>query len=105
MENSIKSSEQQQNKLNNKVIKNIDGEYYKKEDNIKEILANHIVSPVRFDKAIEKMRKEKIDTFVEIGPGKALSGFIKKELKGEDINIFSISDVKSLEEFLEFAKK
>lgn len=89
----------------NKVIKNIDGEYYKKEDNIKEILANHIVSPVRFDKAIEKMRKEKIDTFVEIGPGKALSGFIKKELKGEDINIFSISDVKSLEEFLEFAKK
>lgn len=85
----------------NKVIKNIDGDFYKKDDNIKEILANHIVSSVRFDKAIKKMKSERIDTFVEIGPGKALSGFVKKELKGEEIKVFSISDVKSLEEFLE----
>lgn len=85
----------------NKVIKNIDGDFYKKDDNIKDILANHIVSSVRFDKAIKKMKSEGIDTFVEIGPGKALSGFVKKELKGEDIKVFSISDVKSLEEFLE----
>lgn len=85
----------------NKVIKNIDGDFYKKDDNIKEILANHIVSSVRFDKAIKKMKSEGIDTFVEIGPGKALSGFVKKELKSEDIKVFSISDMKSLEEFLE----
>lgn len=85
----------------NKVIKNIDGDFYKKDDNIKDILANHIVSSVRFDKAIKKMKSEGIDTFVEIGPGKALAGFVKKELKGEEIKVFSISDVKSLEEFLE----
>lgn len=84
----------------NKVIKNIDGDFYKKDDNIKEILANHIVSSVRFDKAIKKMKSEGIDTFVEIGPGKALSGFVKKELKGEEIKVFSISDVKSLEELV-----
>lgn len=83
----------------NKVIKNIDGDFYKKDDNIKDILANHIVSSVRFDKAIKKMKDEGIDTFVEIGPGKALSGFVKKELKGEEIRVFSVSDVKSLEEF------
>lgn len=86
----------------NKVIKNIDGNFYKNDDNIKEILSNHIVSSVRFDKAIKKMKEQGIDTFVEIGPGKALSGFVKKELKGEDINVFSVNDVKSLEEFLEF---
>lgn len=85
----------------NKVIKNIDGDFYKKDDNIKEILANHIVSSVRFDKAIKKMKSEGIDIFVEIGPGKALSGFVKKELKGEDVKVYAISDVKSLEEFLE----
>ncbi len=85
----------------NKVIKNIDGDFYKKDDNIKDILANHIVSSVRFDKAIKKMKNEGIDTFVEIGPGKALSGFVKKELKGEEIRVFSVSDVKSLEDFLE----
>ncbi len=85
----------------NKVIKNIDGDFYKKDDNIKDILANHIVSSVRFDKAIKRMKDEGIDTFVEIGPGKALSGFVKKELKGEEIRVFSVSDVKSLEDFLE----
>lgn len=86
----------------NKVIKNIDGNFYKNDDNIKEVLSNHIVSSVRFDKAIKKMKEQGIDTFVEIGPGKALSGFVKKELKGEEINVFSVNDVKSLEEFLEF---
>lgn len=86
----------------NKVIRNIDGNFYKNDDNIKEVLSNHIVSSVRFDKAIKKMKEQGIDTFVEIGPGKALSGFVKKELKGEDINVFSVNDVKSLEEFLEF---
>lgn len=88
----------------NKVIKNVDGEFYRENDNIKDILANHIVSPVRFDKAIEKMRTEGIDTYVEIGPGKSLSGFVKKELKGEEVNVYAISDVKSLEEFLEVVK-
>ncbi|MBO5004617.1 MAG: ACP S-malonyltransferase [Clostridia bacterium] len=84
----------------NKVIKNIDGDFYKKEDNFRDILANHIVSSVRFDKAIKKMKDEGIDIDVEIGPGKALSGFVKKELKGEEIRVFSVSDVKSLEEFV-----
>ena len=83
------------NKGNVKVIKNIDGTFYNDEDDIKEILANHIVSPVRFDKAIKLMKDEGIDTFVEIGPGKALIGFIKKELEG--VNLINIFDVDSLE--------
>ena len=39
-----------------KVIKNLDGTYYKKDDDIKGILAKHIISPVRFDKAIELLK-------------------------------------------------
>ena len=61
-----------------KVIKNIDGTFYNKTDNIKEILANHIISPVRFDKAIELMKKEEIEQYIEIGPGKTLTGFVRK---------------------------
>ena len=64
---------------NVRVIKNTDGTFYKKDDNIKEILANHIVSPVRFDKAIQLMNEQGIEEFVEVGPGNALSGFVKKE--------------------------
>ena len=39
-----------------KVIKNIDGEFYTEADNMEQILAKHIVSPVRFDKAIQLMK-------------------------------------------------
>ena len=83
------------NKGNVKVIKNIDGTFYNENDNMQEILAKHIVSPVRFDKAIKLMNDEGIDTFVEIGPGKSLTGFIKKELEG--VNLINIYDVESLE--------
>ena len=65
--------------LKSKVIKNIDGSFYTDSDNMQEILANHIVSAVRFDKTIELMRNEGVDTFIEIGPGKAVTGFVKKE--------------------------
>ena len=78
-----------------KVIKNLDGTYYKKGDNIKEILAKHIISPVRFDKAIELMKKEQVDEYVEIGQGKVLTGFIKKDNK--EAKTYNISSVETLE--------
>lgn len=83
---------------NVKVIKNINGEVYSKDDNIKEILSNHIISPVRFDKAIELMKKENVDRYIEIGPGKVLTGFIKKDNK--DAVTYNINNLSSLEEFL-----
>lgn len=79
-----------------KVIKNIDGTFYNDNDNLKEILANHIVSPVRLDKTIRLMKTEGIDTFIEIGPGKTLTGFIKKEIK--ESNTINIFDIESLED-------
>ena len=69
-----------------KVIKNIDGSIYKKEDNIKEILANHIISPVRFDKTIRLMKEEQIEEYVEIGPRKN-SYRIYKKRKSRSKNI------------------
>ena len=58
------------------VIKNIDGTFYNKQDDMVDILSKHIVSPVRFDKAIKTMQDNYIDTYVEIGPGKTLTVFI-----------------------------
>lgn len=83
----------------NRVIKNIDGCFYTKTDNIREILAKHIISPVRFDKTMETMQKEGIDTYIEIGPGKALSGFVKRQCKGA--KIFSIQTVEDLNNLLQ----
>ena len=88
-------------KLNTKikVIKNIDGTYYDMNDNIKKILSKHIVSPVRFDKTIELLKEAKVEEYVEIGPGKTLTGFIKKENK--EANVVNINNVESLENYLE----
>ena len=85
-----------------KVIKNIDGTFYSEKDNMVETLSNHIVSPVRFDKTIRLMEQNGIDTYVEIGPGKSLSGFIKKEVK--DAKIINICDVKTLKQAIDFFK-
>lgn len=59
------------NKSSKLVIKNIDGTQYQDTDNVKEILAKHVMSPVYFSKSIEEMLKQGVDTFIEIGPRKS----------------------------------
>lgn len=92
------------NKFETKVIKNLDGEFYKDSDDIKEILAKHIINPVRFSKAIEKMLGEGIDTFIEIGPGKTLSGFVKRTPTEREIRILNISNINNLKEAVSYIK-
>ena len=89
------------------VIKNLDGTPYTKNDNKVEILANHVINPVKFRKSIETMIEMGIDTFVEIGPGKTLSGFVKKVEKDRNIelNVLNIENVETLESALDFLKK
>lgn len=50
------------------VVKNIDGTIYEEKDDKKEILAKHIISPVRFSKSLQTMLELGVDTFIEIGP-------------------------------------
>lgn len=90
------------NKGKVKVIKNIDGTFYNENDNICEILANHIISPVRFDKTIELMSKEDVEEYVEIGPGKTLTTFVKKDNK--ITKTFNISTAADLEKYIEYEK-
>lgn len=85
------------NKFETKVIKNLDGEFYNDTDDVKDILAKHIINPVRFSKTLENMLNNGIDTFIEIGPGKTLSGFVKRTPTEKEIKILNISDVSSLE--------
>ena len=84
-----------ENEQKEKIKKNLDGTYYKKGDNIKEILAKHIISPVRFDKTIELMKKDQVDEYIEIGPGKVLTGFIKKDNK--EAKTYNINNLETLE--------
>lgn len=81
-----------------KVIKNIDGKLYTESDNFVDILSKHIISPVRFDKALEIFRENNVDNFIEIGPGKSMTGFVKKEIK--EAKCYSIDNIEKLNEWL-----
>lgn len=59
------------------VIKNLDGKLYSKQDDIKTILAKHIISPVKFSKSLQTMLDMDVDTFIEIGPRKNTSWICK----------------------------
>ena len=92
------------NKFESKVIKNIDGEIYTEQDDIKDILAKHIISPVRFSKTIQTMLNENVDTFIEIGPGKSLAGFVKRAKTEKPIKIMNINNVQTLEDTINSLK-
>lgn len=92
-------------KFETKVIKNLDGEFYKDTDDVKDILARHIINPVRFSKTIQNMLDSKIDTFIEIGPGKTLSGFVKRIPTDKEIKILTINNVISLQEIIKEMKE
>ncbi len=67
------------NKFNSKVVKNIDGTIYNKEDDIKEILEKHMINPVRFTKTIKTILEFGADIIIEIGPRKNFIKFCKKD--------------------------
>lgn len=92
------------NKFNNTVIKNIDGTEYKETDDIRDILAKHIISPVKFTAVLQKMLDMGVDTFIEVGPGKTLSGFIKKMPTEKEIKILNICNCETLENVLKEVK-
>ena len=58
-----------------------------------------VASSVKWIQSVERMIAEGVDTFVEIGPGKTLAGFIKKI--NPDVKVINISQVEDLNIFLE----
>ena len=85
-----------------KVIKNLDGTFYNENDDMVDVLSRHIVSSVRFDKAIKTMQDYGIDTYVEIGPGKTLTGFVRKDNK--EAKVVNIYDLQTLENYIKEVK-
>ena len=59
-------------------VTNVTAELVTEKEPIRELLVKQVSSSVRWEQSIRKMIAEGIDTFVEIGPGKTLSGFMKK---------------------------
>ena len=81
--------------MNVPIITNVTGDYIKSKDEIKELLVRQVSSSVLFEESLKRMIADGVDTFIEIGPGKALSGFVKRIDKTK--TILNIEDMASLE--------
>ena len=81
---------------------NVLGKPYSKQDDIRDLLRKQIMSPVLFEDSINHMLDQGIDTFIELGPGKTLSGFVKKIDK--KANVYNIEDLDTLKSTVEKVK-
>ena len=75
-------------------VANYTAEFVYDYKDIKELLRKQVFGSVRFEQSIRNMLKEGVDTFIEIGPGKVLSGFVKKIDK--EAKVYSIETVEDM---------
>lgn len=78
---------------------NADAEKITDASKVKELLKRQVYSSVRWQQTIENMIADGVDTFIEVGPGKTLTGFMKKiNREVKSINIATVDDLAKLEE-------
>ena len=76
---------------------NVTAQYVTEEEKIKPLLEKQVSSSVRWQQSVEYMIADGVDRFVEIGPGKTLSGFVKKISRDVEIlNVEKLSDLEKL---------
>jgi len=77
-------------------VTNVTAQYVTDISETKNLLARQISSSVLWQQSVEKMIQEGVDTFVEIGPGKTLAGFMKKI--APEMKTYNIQNVEDLEQ-------
>lgn len=84
-------------------VANVTAGYVTDEADVKPLLMKQVSSSVRWEQSVRAMLSDGVDTFVEIGPGKTLAGFMKKidlEKKAKAFNIEKLEDIAKLQEEL-----
>lgn len=80
---------------------NVNAQYVTDESVVKTLLEKQVSSSVCWQQSVEKMIADGVDTFIEIGPGKTLSGFMRKIDKSvTSMNVENIQDLEKLLEVL-----
>ncbi|MGB9813450.1 MAG: ACP S-malonyltransferase [Thermovenabulum sp.] len=82
------------------VVFNVNAEVEEEPQKIKQLLIKQVSSPILFEDSIRRIIKEGVNIFVEVGPGKALSGFVKKIDKS--VEVLNVEDEESLEKTINF---
>lgn len=85
------------------VVANVSAECMSTASEIKEKLIEQLYSPVLWEDSVQKMVDLGVDTFIEIGPGKVLSGLVKKI--NRTAKIYSVSDEESCQTVIDALKE
>lgn len=105
------AAEKMKNKINNikfsepifDIVTNVTAKPEKNPEKIKSLLVEQIYSTVKWRESIINMHKLGVKNFIEIGPGKALTGMVKRTLK--EGNCFSINSITDIKDFLNESQK
>ncbi len=85
-------------------IANYNAEYIYDTKNIKELLAKQVYSSVRFEQSVRRLITDGVTEYIEAGPGKTLTGFVKKiakDMGADNIHTFNIENVEDVEKIRE----
>jgi len=85
------------NDLKIPVVTNVEAEANTSKDRVKELLVAQVSSPVRWEESMRKMIEKGVEQIVEVGPGKVLSGLMKRiDSRVETKNIEDLKTLKSI---------
>lgn len=80
-------------------VANVTAEYVTDASLVKNLLEKQVSSSVKWQQSVETMISHGVDTFIEIGPGKTLSGFMKKI--NRTVKVLNIEKLEDMEKVLE----
>ena len=80
------------------LVLNVLGDYYRSDRDLRELMVSQMATSVEWEKSIRQMMDAGVDTFIEIGPGKTLSGFVKKI--NRQAKVLNVEDMDSLQKTL-----
>ena len=80
-------------------VTNVTAEFVKDHQKIRSLLAKQISSPVKWQQSVEAMIAEGVDTFIEIGPGKTLAGFMRKI--NRNVKVYNVQTIEDIEKVVQ----
>ena len=80
-------------------VSNVTADYVTDASQVAELLKQQVSSPVHFTQSVERMIADGVDTFIEIGPGKTLSSFVRKI--DRNVKVYNIEKPEDLDRVME----
>ena len=82
-------------------VANVNAQFVTTAEPVKDLLTRQVSSSVRWQQSVEAMINDGVDTFIEIGPGRTLAGFMKKISKEvKTMNVEKLEDIEKVAEAL-----